>query len=153
MSSRGGRSVAESSSTHKSIEESVEFVNLKIKKHEKVIQFHTDKLKYYRQIKDTLDGEIRWRENNRLDWSRIEGNIATSSSRRVSSKTESSKASKASEASKPRKKPLGVEPLLQPVKEGVSEEGEPVPEGVPSVGELMRGMMTRALNKSVTPDK
>jgi len=120
--------VAESSSTHKTIEESVEFVNLKIKKHEKVIQFHTDKLKYYRQIKDTLDGEIRWRENNRLDWSRIEGSSTTSSSRRVSSKksikSSKIKAVKASKPSKPRETPLRVKPLLQqPEKEEVSEEG------------------------------
>jgi len=38
MSSRRRRTVAESSSTHKSIEESVEFVNLKIKKHEKKVE-------------------------------------------------------------------------------------------------------------------
>jgi len=124
MSSRGRGTVAESSSTHKSIEESVEFVNSKIKKHEKVIQFHTDKLKYYRQIKDTLDGEIRWRENNRFDWSRVSGNSTTSSSRSVSSKTKTSK---------PRKKPLQVDPLLHPVKEEISEEG-PVPEGGASFG-------------------
>mmetsp|Transcript_2171 Transcript_2171/g.3328 ORF Transcript_2171/g.3328 Transcript_2171/m.3328 type:complete len:134 (+) Transcript_2171:48-449(+) len=51
--------------THKSIEDAVEFINSKIKKHNDKIQHHSEKLKHYRQIKDTLDGEVRWRNNNR----------------------------------------------------------------------------------------
>ena len=60
--------------THKSIEDAVEFINSKIKKHNDKIQHHSEKLKHYRQIKDTLDGEVRWRNNNRA---RITSNGAT----------------------------------------------------------------------------
>ena len=92
-------------STHKTIEEAVEFINSKIKKHNDMIQHHTEKLKYYRQIKDTLDGEVRWRSNNRA---RISGSSTTSSSKKTSSNT--------------RKRPSRVVPLLQPVNEEIEED-------------------------------
>ena len=57
--------ISSPTNTHKSIEETVEYINSKIKKHTDKIQHHNQKLKHYRQIKDTLDGEIRWRSNNR----------------------------------------------------------------------------------------
>ena len=57
--------ISSPTNTHKSIEEAVEFINSKIKKHTDKMQHHSDQLKHYRQIKDTLDGEIRWRNNNR----------------------------------------------------------------------------------------
>jgi len=99
-------------STHKTIEEAVVFVNSKIEKHSEVIQRHTDKLKYYHQIKETLDGEIRWRSINRAR--------STESNTKSSSKGASSST---------RKKTLQVDPLLQPVKEEVGEEEPPAKKG------------------------
>ena len=96
--------------THKNIEEAVEFIDAKIKKHNDVNRHHTDKLKYYHQIKDTLDGEIRWRSINRA---RITSSSTKSSSKGASSST--------------RKRTIQVDPLLQPVKEEVEEEDKEPP--------------------------
>lgn len=110
MPRRGGaRSVSDS--THKSIEEVVEFIDAKIKKHNDVIRHHTDKLKYYHQIRDTLDGEKRRRGVNTA---RLMASSTKSSSKKVSSGTRSKRGR--------------VDPVLQPVKEEFEEE-PPVKKG------------------------
>ena len=67
-------------STHRSIEEALEFINSKIKKQTAGIERHTDKVKHYRQIIDTLDGEIRWRARN---IARLSSSDATPSPKKV----------------------------------------------------------------------
>jgi hypothetical protein len=48
-----GITASSPASTHRSIEEAVEFINSKIEKQTAVIERHTDKAKHYRQIIDT----------------------------------------------------------------------------------------------------
>ena len=103
------RAISSPDSTHKTIEEAQEFINSKMKKHSDVIQYHTNKLKYYRQIKDTLDGEVRWRNNN---LARVTGRSAKSSSKKKTSSNTQKRSSR-------------LVPLLQPVKKEEVEEDEP----------------------------